>query len=46
VRADEHHAPAVRDILQGERLNQRQAADASLQAKVGCHAFRATGITA
>jgi hypothetical protein len=39
VRADEHYAPAVRDILQGERLKQRRATDASLQGKVGCHTF-------
>jgi integrase len=44
VRVDEHHAPAVRDILQGERLKQRRAAGVSLQAKIGCHTFRATGI--
>jgi integrase/recombinase XerD len=28
------------------RMIQRRAADTSLQAKIGCHTFRATGITA
>jgi integrase len=34
------------DILHGERVKLRRAADARLQAKIGCHTFRATGITA
>jgi hypothetical protein len=34
VRIDEQHAPAVPDILQGERLKQRRAADASLRTKI------------
>jgi integrase len=44
VRIDEHHAPAVRDILQA--FQAASSADASLKAKIGCHTFRATGNTA